>query len=68
MDPDRFQMKDLKRRVAALEKDLLGYRFDRRVRRLIQMVRREEERKAQETLDKHLYEDATGNPLPKKHS
>lgn len=37
MDPDRFQMKDIKRRIATLEK-ALGYKLDRRVRELVNSI------------------------------
>ncbi len=37
MDPDRYQMTDIKRRIATLEK-ALGYKLDRRVRELVNAV------------------------------
>ncbi len=37
MDPDRFQMKDIKRRLALLETHL-GYKLDRRVRELVNSI------------------------------
>ncbi len=37
MDPDRYQMVDIKRRLALLEKNL-GYKLDRRVRELVNSI------------------------------
>ncbi len=64
MDPDRWQMKDLKRRVTRLEKHLMRLQSDmRRLRRklkaddIIQPNYTEQERSefAQHTLEQHSY-------------
>ncbi len=40
MDPDRFQMKDIKRRLAGLEKEL-GYKLDRRITSLVALLQKD---------------------------
>ncbi len=40
MDPDRYQMRDLKRRIAFLEK-AIGYKLDERIHSLARVLRQE---------------------------